>query len=79
MRSLLPMAHVHSVPRSIAFYEKRGFSVGNTFTPDDVAAKQAELERAGIAAGPIRFPFYAPRGEFRIEDPDGHVLMVTHT
>jgi hypothetical protein len=46
---------------------------------DDVAGKRAELQKAGIAAGTIAFPFYAPRGEFRVEDPDGYVLMVTHT
>jgi predicted enzyme related to lactoylglutathione lyase len=46
---------------------------------DDVAAKQAELKSAGVAAAEIAYPFYAPKGEFRIEDPDGYVLMVTHT
>ena len=28
------MAHVRSVPRSVDFYRKLGFEVGNTFTPD---------------------------------------------
>ena len=46
---------------------------------DDVAAKHAELKKAGIAVGTIASPFYAPRGEFRVEDPDGYVLMITHT
>ena len=119
-RVLVPLCHVKSVPRSIEFYGKLGFQVGNTFLPDgapeltwawlqtagraqlmlakasepviasqqavlfyiycdNVAAKHAELQKAGIAVGPIAFPFYAPRGEFRIEDPDGYVLMVTHT
>ena len=31
---------------------------------------------AGVAGGEIKSPFYAPRGEFRVEDPDGYVLMV---
>jgi predicted enzyme related to lactoylglutathione lyase len=31
------MASVASVPRSIAFYEKLGFTVGNTFAPPDAA------------------------------------------
>jgi predicted enzyme related to lactoylglutathione lyase len=120
VRALVPMCHVQSVPRSINFYRKLGFRLGNTFTPDgaaeaswawlhtsagaqmmvtrasepvvasqqavlfyvycdDVAAKHAELQKAGIGVGTIAFPFYAPRGEFRIEDPDGYVLMVTHT
>jgi hypothetical protein len=26
----------------------------------------------------ITTPFYAPRGEFRLVDPDGYCLMITH-
>ena len=119
LRSLVPIAHVRSVPRSIAFYRKLGFDVGNSVTPngssepvwawlrtndahlmvskadgpfdagqqavlfylycDDVDAMRAELERAGVSVGPIGHPFYSPRGEFRVEDPDGYVLMIAHT
>ena len=46
---------------------------------DDVAALRERLVADGVAAGPIAQPFYAPDGEFRIEDPDGYVIMVTHT
>jgi len=46
---------------------------------DDVAAERKRLEAAGVRVSEITYPFYAPRGEFRIEDPDGYVLMVTHT
>lgn len=46
---------------------------------DDVAAARASLEEAGLNPGPITTPFYAPRGEFRVVDPDGYVVMVTHT
>ena len=46
---------------------------------DDVAAKQAELHAAGISVSKITYPFYNARGEFRITDPDGYVLMITHT
>jgi catechol 2,3-dioxygenase-like lactoylglutathione lyase family enzyme len=46
---------------------------------DDVPALRRELLAAGVAAGPIQTPFYAPKGEFRIEDPDGYVIMITHT
>lgn len=46
---------------------------------DDVAATKAALEAAGIETGAIAYPFYAPRGEFRVTDPDGYALMVTHT
>jgi catechol 2,3-dioxygenase-like lactoylglutathione lyase family enzyme len=46
---------------------------------DDVPALREHLIAEGIEAGPIQRPFYAPRGEFRIHDPDGYVIMVTHT
>ena len=46
---------------------------------DDVPALREYLIAEGIEAGPIQYPFYAPRGEFRIQDPDGYVIMVTHT
>jgi hypothetical protein len=46
---------------------------------DDVPAMREHLMAEGVEAGPIQSPFYAPRGEFRIEDPDGFVIMVTHT
>jgi predicted enzyme related to lactoylglutathione lyase len=110
------MAFVASVGRAVAFYEKLGFAVGNTFTPpdaaepswawlqsgaaklmvaratapvvpsqqavlfyvycDDIKAMHAALEAAGVQAGAIQFPFYAAHGEFRVEDPDGYVVMV---
>jgi hypothetical protein len=46
---------------------------------DDVAAAHADLGARGLAPGPVTTPFYAPRGEFRLVDPDGYVVMVTHT
>jgi len=113
------MAHVESVPASVAFYRRLGFEVQNTFTPsgqleptwaylssdraqlmvsradepvvprqqdvlfyvycDDVPVFREHVIAEGIEAGPIQSPFYAPRGEFRIQDPDGYVIMVTHT
>jgi predicted enzyme related to lactoylglutathione lyase len=115
IRALIPLAKVRNVPRSIAFYEKLGFRVEKTFTPegrsepswaslqteraelmisaggeaaksvlfylfcDDVAKEHARLNSAGIAVGDIRFEFYAPRGEFQVEDPDGYILMISHT
>jgi catechol 2,3-dioxygenase-like lactoylglutathione lyase family enzyme len=45
----------------------------------DVEAFREGLLEAGLAAGEIRHPFYAPRGEFRVTDPDGYVVMVTHS
>ena len=44
----------------------------------DVAAYRAELEAKGVKVGPIKYPFYSPRGEFRIDDLDGYTLMVSH-
>ncbi|MFN2470458.1 MAG: VOC family protein [Gaiellaceae bacterium] len=42
----------------------------------DVRALHDELAGQGIAVGPITHPFYMPAGEFRVEDPDGYVLLV---
>jgi hypothetical protein len=46
---------------------------------DDLPGKHAELAAANFAVGEITYPFYAPRGEFRLHDPDDYVLMITHT
>ena len=43
----------------------------------DVGDSHAELQQKGIACGPLEKRFYAPQGEFRVEDPDGHLLMFT--
>ena len=45
---------------------------------EDVAAMHAQCEADGLAPGPIAHPFYNPHGEFRLTDPDGYVVMVTH-
>jgi len=42
----------------------------------DVAAYRDQLLARGAKAGPLKHPFYAPDGEFRIDDPDGYVLLV---
>jgi catechol 2,3-dioxygenase-like lactoylglutathione lyase family enzyme len=46
---------------------------------DDVAVARAKLAEEGLKPGEISNPFYAPRGEFEVKDPDGFVLMITHT
>jgi len=46
---------------------------------DDIDATRAALVAKGLAAGEMRYPFYCPKGEFRLVDPDGYVLMLTHT
>ena len=45
----------------------------------DVSETKRELEGAGIESGAIEYPFYAPKGEFQVIDPDGYCLMITHT
>jgi catechol 2,3-dioxygenase-like lactoylglutathione lyase family enzyme len=45
---------------------------------DDVGAARDLLLKSGLNPGPIATPFYAPRGEFRLVDPDGYCLMITH-
>lgn len=118
-RSLVAMAHVADVARSIAFYQRLGFTVAKTHAPDggnspiwawlesgaaqlmlaqadgpvdahqqavlfylyfdDIAAVHARLHADGLPVGPLRHPFYCPRGEFRLHDPDGYVLLLAHT
>jgi catechol 2,3-dioxygenase-like lactoylglutathione lyase family enzyme len=46
---------------------------------DDVALARMEIEAAGVACGAIRYPFYSPRGEFEVRDPDGYTVVVAHT
>lgn len=45
---------------------------------EDVEAMRERAQSAGLTPGPIATPFYNPRGEFRLVDPDGYVVMVTH-
>ena len=118
-KQLVALAYVADVRRSVAFYERLGFEVGNTHADpgsgetlwaalergnaslmlgkatapvdagqqavlfylyyDDIAATRAQLAASGLAVGEMKFPFYCPKGEFRLEDPDGYVLMLTHT
>ena len=46
---------------------------------EDVAAARMSLIEAGLSPGEITTPFYAPLGEFELVDPDGYVIMVTHS
>ena len=43
---------------------------------DDVQQAHASLSALGHRPGEIKYPFYMPGGEFRLEDPDGYVLML---
>jgi hypothetical protein len=46
---------------------------------NDALRYREDLLAAGVEAGDVAYPFYAPRGEFRVTDPDGYALMITHT
>ena len=43
---------------------------------DDIEQTHAALSALGHAPGDIKYPFYMPGGECRLEDPDGYVLML---
>ena len=42
----------------------------------DVEGLHDELAAAGVEVGDVTRLFYMPAGEFRVEDPDGYVLLV---
>jgi hypothetical protein len=46
---------------------------------DDVAAFREALLRKGLQPGSITTPFYSPKGEFPLSDPDGYRLVIAHT
>lgn len=43
---------------------------------DDIKQTRAALLERSHAPGEIKYPFYMPGGECRLEDPDGYVLML---
>ena len=43
---------------------------------DNIKQTHAALSELGHAPGEIKYPFYMPGGECRLEDPDGYVLML---
>ncbi|KAF1697080.1 VOC family protein [Pseudoxanthomonas koreensis] len=43
---------------------------------DNIKQTHAALSESGHSPGEIRYPFYMPGGECRLEDPDGYVLML---
>ena len=46
---------------------------------DDVPAAHAMASKLDLHPSTIKYPFYFPRGQFQLTDPDGYVLMVAHT
>lgn len=43
---------------------------------DNIEKTRSTLIELGYSPGEIRYPFYMPGGECRLEDPDGYVLML---
>lgn len=43
---------------------------------DNIKQTRDALVEHGHFPGEIRYPFYMPSGECRLEDPDGYVLML---
>ena len=46
---------------------------------EDVEAMHAHLSALGVEVTAIRTPFYAPRGECGVTDPDGYAIWITHS
>ena len=42
----------------------------------DLVALRNTLIAQGLKPGEIKYPEYLPKGEFRIDDPDGYCLMI---
>jgi catechol 2,3-dioxygenase-like lactoylglutathione lyase family enzyme len=120
---LVPMISVMDVERSVEFYKRLGFAVGNRvprdgnmnwawlyapnapnwrrgpnlmlsrserldssvrgvlfyFYASDLVGLREQLVTAGVNPGPIEYPDYLPKGEFAIQDPDGHCLMLAQS
>jgi hypothetical protein len=64
---LVPMAHVVDVQRSIDFYKLLAMDLRNSL-------KSHEGDLRWVPA--ITYPNYMSKGEIRIEDPDGYVLLI---
>jgi len=43
---------------------------------DDVIALRELLLGSGVAVSGISYPFYMEKGEIRVADPDGYVLLI---
>ena len=117
MKAVVALVHVADVQRSIEFYQKLGFELGNQPLKNEMGVSSfARLHRGqavqimvtltgrplnpgaqdvmfylyvdnfnayreaviaqGVAVGEVKYPFWSPKGEFRIDDPDGWTWMV---
>lgn len=118
LTALVPMLHVASMARSIAFYERLGFDVLRDVAPPgqpnpswawlqsggaslmlvrasapvdaeqqaamfvlycaNVETFHAALRAEGITVGEVEHAPERPLGKFRVVDPDGYALLITH-
>jgi catechol 2,3-dioxygenase-like lactoylglutathione lyase family enzyme len=46
---------------------------------NDLVALRETLLREGLPAGEITYPDYLPKGELRLQDPDGYCLMIAQS
>ena len=45
------------------------------YSPNLVALRE-QLIAAGVGVSPITYPDYMPKGEIRVDDPDGYCLLI---
>jgi hypothetical protein len=45
------------------------------YSPDLIALR-AHLQSSGVKVSPITYPDYMPKGEIRVDDPDGYCLLI---
>ncbi len=45
------------------------------YSPDLIALRE-HLLAAGVKVSSITYPDYMPKGEIRVQDPDGYVLLI---
>jgi hypothetical protein len=45
------------------------------YSPDLIALRE-HLLTSGVKVSPITYPEYMPKGEIRIDDPDGYCLLI---
>ena len=44
---------------------------------DDIKAYREAVIARGVEVGEVKYPFWSPGGEFRVDDPDGWTWQVT--
>lgn len=79
VHAIVAFLHVMDLEDSLMLAQASHAVDASVQAVDDVAAKHAELTAAGVACSAIAHPSFNPRGEFRINDPDGYALFVAHT